>query len=252
MVSGSGEQTRQLIVNADDFGLTVGVNRGVVRAHEEGIVTSASLMVRHDAARAAAREARSHPRLDLGLHLDLSEWAYRGGGWEVVYEVVDPDNEAAVAAELQRQLQAFRDLVGRDPSHLDSHQHVHRSPGIASVVNDAAERLGVPVRESSPTIRYCGEFYGESGRGEGFAEGITVESMVAIIERLTHGTTELACHPGDGDCAELPVHYREARVTELRTLCDPAVRDAIDRNGVVLTTFAAITDRKGRADQASR
>ena len=242
---------RILVVNADDFGRSTGVNGGIVRAHEEGIVTSATLMVRWPAAEDAAAYAR-RGELSVGLHLDLGEWAYREGEWQQLYEVVGEETPEAVTAALADQLECFQRLLGRPPTHLDSHQHVHRSPGIASVVNAAAERLGVPVRESSPTIRYCGEFYGESGRGEGFAEGITVESMVAIIERLTQGTTELACHPGDGDCAELPVHYREARVTELRTLCDPAVRDAIDRNGVVLTTFAAITDRKGRADQASR
>jgi len=65
---------RLLIVNADDFGLSDGVNRGIVEAHERGIVTSASLMVWHDAARAAAAYARGRPQLDVGVHLDLGEW----------------------------------------------------------------------------------------------------------------------------------------------------------------------------------
>jgi hypothetical protein len=61
-----------LIVNADDFGLSGGVNAGIMAAHEHGIVTSASLMVRWPAARYAA----GHPRMSLGLHLDLGEWAF--------------------------------------------------------------------------------------------------------------------------------------------------------------------------------
>ena len=59
------------------FGLSEGVNRGIIRAHEQGIVTSASLMVRYPAAAEAARYALQHPRLSVGLHLDMAEWVYR-------------------------------------------------------------------------------------------------------------------------------------------------------------------------------
>ena len=62
---------RWLIVNADDLGLSSGVNQGILQAHEQGIVTSASLMVRHQAAPEAVAAAREHPRLGLGLHVDL-------------------------------------------------------------------------------------------------------------------------------------------------------------------------------------
>src|SRR4051794_21157272 len=118
---------RYLIVNADDFGRSPGVNRGIVRAHEHGIVTSASLMVRWPAAAEAAGYGRPRPGLSLGLHVDLGEWSLCGADWQPVYEVVDSDNPGAVAAEVGRQLAAFRSLVGRDPTHLDSHQHVHRT-----------------------------------------------------------------------------------------------------------------------------
>ena len=66
--------SRILIVNADDLGLSGGVNRGIARAHDEGIVTSASAMVRRDAIEEAAELARSRPALSVGLHVDLSEW----------------------------------------------------------------------------------------------------------------------------------------------------------------------------------
>jgi chitin disaccharide deacetylase len=70
---------RYLIVNADDFGLSEGVNRGIIEAAEKGIVTSASLMVRQPAAAAAAAYARKLDRISVGLHLDLGEWVYRNG-----------------------------------------------------------------------------------------------------------------------------------------------------------------------------
>src|SRR3954451_21419733 len=105
---------RYLIVNADDLGQSPGINRGIVQAHEEGIVTSASLMVRWPAAEAAAAYARTHARLSVGLHLDLGEWTYRDDGWVVRYQVVRGDDADAVTAEAQRQLETFRRLTGRD------------------------------------------------------------------------------------------------------------------------------------------
>src|SRR5262245_29538363 len=104
-------------------------------------------MVRWPAAAAAAEYARAHPELSLGLHLDFGEWAYRDEAWVPLYQVVPPDDPSAAAAELARQLERFRALAGRDPTHLDSHQHVHREEPLRSLAAAAAERLGVPLRE---------------------------------------------------------------------------------------------------------
>ena len=126
---------RVLIVNADDFGRSPGVNRGVIQAHEEGIVTSATLMVRWPAAEDAAEYARSHS-LSVGLHLDLGEWEHRDGEWHIRYRVLDDDSEEAVAEEIRRQLERFEALVGTPPTHLDSHQHVHLRDPVRTAGDD--------------------------------------------------------------------------------------------------------------------
>src|SRR5437870_3409016 len=96
---------RYLIVNADDFGMSHGINRGIFQAHENGIVTSASLMVRWPAAAAGAAAAKQeHPRLDLGLHLDLGEWIYVNDAWQPLYQVVSTSDAQAVEREVQLQL----------------------------------------------------------------------------------------------------------------------------------------------------
>ena len=87
---------RLLIVNADDFGRSESINGGIVQAHERGIVTSASIMVRLQAARDAAAYAREHGKLGLGLHLDLAEWEVRNGEWRLLYERASTDNPDAV------------------------------------------------------------------------------------------------------------------------------------------------------------
>src|SRR5262245_41603867 len=138
--------SRRVIVNADDFGLSDGVNRGIIRAHEAGILTSASLMVRWPAARAAADYARTHFRLSVGLHVDLAEWICRNGEWKPKYQVVPPDDAEAVDVEVRRQLESFRHLLGKHPTHIDSHQHVHRNEPIRSILTETARELGVPLR----------------------------------------------------------------------------------------------------------
>src|SRR5215831_10883983 len=105
-----------LIVNADDFGQSPGVNRGVITAHRDGIVTSASLMVRWAAATSAATYARANRGLSVGLHVDLGEWAFRQGAWVPIYDVVPIEDAAALASEVASQLAAFRRLIGEDPT----------------------------------------------------------------------------------------------------------------------------------------
>ena len=229
---------RLLIVNADDFGQSPGVNRGVMRTHDEGIVTAATLMVRWPAAQAAASAARHRPELDVGLHLDLGEWHYVDGDWRARYEVVDTADAKAVDAEVGAQLDAFRRLLDRDPSHLDSHQHVHRHEPVRSSLRRAGERLGVPVRHFSGKVRYRGDFYGQDGRGWPVPDAITVEFLLRLLEALPEGVTELGCHPGVPD--RLQSTYHAERATEVATLCDARVRSAIEQLGVRLTTFAEV------------
>ena len=227
---------RRLVVNADDFGLSPGVDRGIVEAFERGVVTSASLMVRRASAPRAARRARQLG-LDLGLHLDLGEWVWRKGRWTVSYAVVALDDARAVAREIDRQLQRFRSLVGADPTHIDSHQHVHGRQPVLGVAKARAERLGVPLRGHSPLVRFCGAFYGQTGTGESLdlEDHIGVEHLVNLIGSLPEGVTELGCHPGlDPDLDSV---YRLERLREVETLTDPRILGALAAPGIELTDF---------------
>jgi chitin disaccharide deacetylase len=232
------DSKRSLIVNADDFGLSEGVNRGIIEAHERGIVTSASLMVLKPAAPAAAAYGREHSRLSLGLHLDLGEWAYDGAAWVPVYGVLPLDDHAAVAEELERQLGAFHWLVGRDPTHLDSHQHVHQNEPVRSATIELARRLDVPLRHFSAGIQYCGRFYGQTARGLPLPEAITVESLIAIMTDLPPGLTEICCHPGRGSGSESP--YGPERSIEVDVLSHPGVRAHLGAEGIELRSFCEV------------
>ena len=233
---------RILIVNADDFGQSPGVNAGVIEAHERGIVTSASLLLRWPGAVEAAGYTRAHPSLGVGLHLDLAHWTYREGEWVSDYERVSLSDPVAIEREVRRQLDLFRDLVGRDPTHLDSHQHVHLYEPVQSVTARLAAELGLVLRARSSTVRYCGDFYGQTGTGKPFPEGIGVENLVELIQSLSPGPSELACHPGRGLGPDAV--YGPERERELAALCDPRAREAIERHGVVLRSFTELGPEK--------
>ena len=232
-----GEE-RFLVVNADDLGLSQSVNEGIFEAHERGIVTSASLMVRQGAASAAAEGAAEHPQLAVGLHLDLGQWDYENGEWVHAYLRCDSDDSAAVEAECRAQLECFRDLLGRDPTHLDSHQHVHQSEPVSGVAEAIAGELGIPLRGGA--IRYEGGFYGQSGKGDPYPDGITPGHLVELIRALPAGWSEIGCHPAAGPVPASS--YDAERAVELRTLCDPAVAAALEESGVRLTSFARARD----------
>jgi predicted glycoside hydrolase/deacetylase ChbG (UPF0249 family) len=226
---------KHLIVNADDFGQSRGVNRGIHEAHEHGIVTSASLMVRWPAAADAAAYSRAHPNLSIGIHVDLGEWAYRQGDWVPVYEVVPVDDVEAVKKEVASQVATFRLILGKDPTHIDSHQHVHLREPVRSVLTDVARDLGIPLRHFSPTVQYCGNFYGQTAEGYAFPNAITVDGLLKTLTKLPPGVTELGCHPGDGN--DLDTVYRSERAREVRTLCDPRVRTTLATLEIELGSF---------------
>jgi chitin disaccharide deacetylase len=243
---------RMLIVNADDFGQSAGVNRGIIEAHEHGIVTSASLMVRWPAAQEAAEYARRHPELSLGIHFDFAEWACRNGEWRKLYEVVPVEDAKAVAREAARQLAAFRRLVGREPTHIDSHQHHHRQESLRPIFDEMAEQMGIPLRSCSPQVRYCGDFYGQDDRGTPYPELISPEALIRLLTDLPPGCTELGCHPGLPE--GLDSMYLKERAIEVKTLCDAKVRAAIDALGLELRTFGdvpAARDSHTRAGTAA-
>jgi predicted glycoside hydrolase/deacetylase ChbG (UPF0249 family) len=230
----------RLIVNADDFGQSAGINEGVRRAHLEGIVTSASLMVRWPAAEEAVRYAREHPDLSLGLHVDLGEWQYTDERWTPLYTVVDSDDVHVVEPEMRRQLEMFRDLTGREPTHIDSHQHIHRAPAFAPLFEALAAETAAYLRDGSHAIRYDGRLYAWDGRGVPVPDATGVDALLQIIDSLGPGITELGCHPGLGD--DIPSPYRAERWVETATLCDRRVAEAIIATGVELVSFHDIRD----------
>ena len=215
---------KYLIVNADDFGASPGINRGIVEAHRHGILTSTSLLVKTPWSEQAAKLGRALPDLSVGLHAD------------VMIELGPASaNFRRVREELREQFRRFEELMGRLPTHLDSHHNVHRDPQALSLFQDLAEEYRLPLREHSP-VRYLPKFYGQWG-GESHLEQISVASLMQMLKtEIGEGFTELSCHPGYIDPL-YPTGYSVERETELRTLCDPMIRGQLEKCSIHLMNY---------------
>jgi hopanoid biosynthesis associated protein HpnK len=152
---------RRLIINADDFGLTSGVNRGILQSHEKGVVTSTTLMACGDKFDEAAALAKQAPTLSVGCHVVLVDGTPALSHAEVS-SLLSPKSprfrqslmtfaclgaarrldEAQIEAEVTAQVRKLQ-AVGIQVSHLDSHKHTHMFPAVLKGVLRAARNCGI-------------------------------------------------------------------------------------------------------------
>ena len=221
---------KYLIVNADDFGASTGVNRGILECHTRGVVTSTSLMVTGRAVAEAVSMSRDHPALAVGLHWDV---------WGEDERNFDLDNIPAVRNEFRRQLDAFHRLLGRLPTHVDSHRHAHHQERLLPVFRELVSPLGVPLRDDGP-VRFVGGLYAQWEWLVTNLDYVDVPFLLQLIrEEVVEGWTELSCHPGYRSPDFSSVYLAEREV-EVRTLTDPRIWQTIDELGIRLVSFAAI------------
>lgn len=153
------KMSRQTIFNADDFGLSEGVNRGIIKAFSEGVVGSASIMAVGRAYEDAVRQAKANPMLDIGIHLCLTEEkpvlekekirslvtqdGYFLGTYRFIIKYllggVDPSK---VEREIEAQIKKILDS-GLQITHIDSHDYIHMLPLILEIVIKLAKRHNI-------------------------------------------------------------------------------------------------------------
>jgi chitin disaccharide deacetylase len=151
---------RRLIANADDFGRSASINTAVIRAHREGILTTASLMVNEPACAEAVELARQNPRLGVGLHLTLL-CGHSALAPSEIPGLVNPSGQfpinpaaagwryffqrglrAQLRAEVHAQFRKFRE-TGLPLDHVNGHLHLHLHPTIFRILMTDADQLGI-------------------------------------------------------------------------------------------------------------
>jgi predicted glycoside hydrolase/deacetylase ChbG (UPF0249 family) len=216
---------KSLIVNADDFGASCGINRGVIEAHRNGILTSASMMVDAAGSAEAGRISARHPDLGVGLHVVIGS----------------PADAPEAEAEVERQLERFTELTGRLPTHVDAHHNVHGDARVLPAFLSVAERHELPLRGHCG-VRHIATFYGQWD-GESHPEHVSPSGFARIVAtEVEDGFNELCCHPGYVD-DELVSSYTAERPAELATLCDPGVAALLSERAIRLATFREVSRR---------
>lgn len=264
-----------MVINADDFGLSDGVTRGIAEAHRGGAVTAASMFANAPGFKAAVQAARELPRLDLGLHFNLTAGAPVAPPAQVASLCgdngeflrlgalirralagrVDPDD---VTRECRAQLDRLR-TNGIVVSHLDGHRHAHVLPGVWSGVTAVGRGEGLPVRRPVEPIRrgrpaaklalqMAYRFVSretKEGPPSHHFRGIGLlgawhfaDALVELIDHLPPGVTEVMVHPGYVDADLLSWDsYGQERERELIALRSPQVLTRLTRGDPRLVRF---------------
>jgi len=229
----------KLIVNADDFGLSRGVNFAIVDAMQYGIVRSTTLMASGCAFDHAVELGKSNPELGIGIHLILT-WGYplltdhktlvdeQGQFHKLAYVEenvgnLDPDEiEKEFSAQIERVLES-----GINPTHIDSHHHVHMLKENEKIIEKIANKYNLPYRG----IRaFTADFYGKE---------LTAVQLKEIMNAHTgEDVVEIMTHPAYIDA----VLYRESsynrsRVQEYDILTSQEILDFIRVNKIELINY---------------
>ena len=273
---------RILVVNADDFGLTPGVCRGILQAHSEGIVTSTSALVAAPAFDSHAGQLRDSG-LAAGLHLcavgedpplltanEVPSLVDRRGRLPISWKhflrraargQIDRDD---LVREFEAQHAALRG-AGIVPTHVDSHQNLHLWPTVGAAAIALAARHSIPVLRVTGTqqlgpvsagVRLLGARLRRRARRAGLAvpdvaAGLDTAGDVderRLREMITQlgrrrGHADLTVHPGaDPDPDRTRYEWGYRWAAELRAVCAPAVEEHVARNGLVLGSFREVAE----------
>ncbi len=268
---------RSLIINADDFGLTEGVSRGIIRAHQEGILTSTTYMVNFPWAAEVAPLLKEAPNLGVGVHLNLTTGSpvlppeqvpslVDGQGRlskslsHILLRVRPEDARKEWSAQVEKAIR----LLGRIPTHLDTHRYLQGFPRLAQVMVDVARTYKIPavrclypgpevdqnmyprwhpasflvggvLRRSLDVLAASGVAYPSASMAGDF----NLPQLLAKLDRVGEGVTEIVTHP-----AIVDDHLRSLsslqgqREVELAALTSPVARRKVEERGIDLVSFA--------------
>lgn len=267
-----------LIVNADDHGLNMQRDRGIIEAFERGIVTSSTMIANGTSFTTASAMAKDIG-MPIGVHLNLSEEVTLTGP---IIGLTDQDNRLpgkirmreylldanidrpGIRRELSAQIEKIF-AAGLFPGHLDGHQHCHVYPSIAAIVVDLAKEYGIEaVRSVDPAdtavpkeldreislFREMGKKAAQLFRSSGLktTDGIcglahlhdlAEGTLCNIMASLPCGHWELMTHPGYPSPGGKPFES-EQRLTELRALCSEKTAASVAKHKIKLTTFGEL------------
>lgn len=251
----------RLFVNADDFGLTDGVSEGIAAAMEAGLVGGTTAMVCPAGAEARLRRWGSALAGRVGLHLQLTggvpclpvaeipSLVGPDGAFprkKMAVGNVDPDQ---VRREWRGQVARLR-ACGIEPSHVDTHHHIHKRSDVFPIFLELARELKVPARALTDGMRRALDAAGVPHTDccitDWFDQDTTPRRLLALVDKAiatlpAGGTIEIMTHPGHCDAAlEAISTYAGGRDVELGVLTDPDLGRTLRERGILVIEPAVL------------
>ena len=248
----------KLIVNADDFGLSRGINYGIIDAHILGILTSTTLMITMEAADHAIELSRQFPKLGIGLHLNMTlgkpltkaKTIVKEDG--VFYKPKEEPNEAIfdeheIYLEFRAQYDLFVLKMGKKPTHLDSHLYAHQKYKKAeNAVLKLALEENIPVRDLATNfhkVKFLDWFKVKNGVDQDLEEILPKR----FEEMRGYDVCELMVHPAYVDYfITTQSSYNQPRNKELSVLISQEIKELIKINQIELIHFGELVMNKAK------
>lgn len=241
---------KYLIVNADDFGLTEGVNNGIVESYKNGIVRSTTMLANSKAFDHGVKLSGENPGLAIGVHLALTIGKPLTSGLKtivdsegnffkisVIEEKIPSFDENELETEFTAQIEKILN-AGIKVTHFDSHHHVHMLPKINAMTVKLAKKYGVSIRKIKgfendvpTTSEFSEKFY---------AGGVTVKGFEELINSYDNvESLETMCHPAIVDDELLGMSsYAKQRTEELNIVTCKDIKEFIESKGIKLVNYS--------------
>ncbi|KXU95185.1 hypothetical protein CR51_25575 [Caballeronia megalochromosomata] len=265
---------RGIIFTADDFGLHERVNEAVARAHREGVLNCASLMVGARAAYDAVKTARELPALRVGLHLVLTDGAASLPHWSIP-DLVDargafqgsmfengvrffflPGVRRQLAIEIYAQFRAFA-ATGLELDHVNVHKHFHLHPTVLALILEIGPQFGMRAMRLPREMRgslflrpwvalmkkrldNAGIVYNDWVAGIAETGHMDEAALLATLAKAPEGVLEIYSHPATNGDPLTPSMRDYRHADELAALCSPRVARAVESTGAMHGGFADV------------
>lgn len=245
----------KLLFNADDFGLSKGVNFGIIESFENGVVRSATMMAGMPGFDHAVALAKQHPALGVGVHLtlttgnsvggvyptltDAEEHFFKQADWFDRYHAGQIDFEE-VASEYEAQIQKCL-AAGLAIDHLDSHHHLHFLDGMLEVAMRLAQKYGLPLRmqdRSKLAGPYTGLVSTDAFSDRFYGEEASIATLQQLLRAGGADSLEIMCHPAYVDAGLYEAtSYNVKRIFELETLTGRPLEQLLAVHGAELINY---------------
>lgn len=238
----------KLIINADDFGYCTSVNKAIIDAHKNGVVTSCTIMVGMPGFEEGVELLKENPTLDCGVHMTLScykpilnthktivnedGYFYRTITPEIIEKIDMEEVYDEFCAQIDKAL-----AYGLDISHLDSHHHVHTFPAFKNVIKRITDKYKLPIRGgfkeeidlNVEAIPLVGTFYKDKVSVDFFEKHLNIDDYEIM---------DMMCHPGFiSDFLEKSTSYCHEREFEHSILTSTEFKENLTNLNITLTNY---------------